>query len=199
MKKNSPITMRKKRGFTLTEILVATALASLVAAGGYAAFSFALRYVMAGSYQVQFTASGRITGQKIVNYIENGKAVSIGAGSNGSPELDIMGINLSNSAIRFVTNGGLTNIQNNMLVYVPDTTKTNYVMLCNYAGPIPGESNMFSILPLSPIAAVVCFTVGVGTNVGNTSLSGTLGTGFGYQGVDIRVSATPRNIQRWYQ
>lgn len=192
MKTEGKIASFRRMGFTLTELMIATALASLVAAGGYAAFSYAMRYVLAGGYQVQFNTAARMSSQKIIQYVEQGKAV--GVTTNG---LNIMTVNLKCARISFDRgDGDLSTVQDNRLIYDPDVEVAgNEKTICRYVSPIEGEQ-MFSIVASCPNAARVCFHVGDGTNVLDKSFSG---TGPGYQGVEVRVSAAPRNIQRWYE
>ena len=178
-------------GYTLIEILVATALFGLVAAGGYLAFSHALRLTRAGEFQVHFTSMGRAAAQKIARYVERGKAVGVSAGG-----LTIIMINLTSAQIRFQDgDGDISSVKDNCLIYDPDTTVAgNEEILCSHVSSIAGEP-MFSIIAASPSAARVHFHVGDGTNIQDADFSG---TGAGYQGIEVRVSATPRNLQRWH-
>jgi prepilin-type N-terminal cleavage/methylation domain-containing protein len=194
MKKNYP-TLMGRQGFTLAEIVIATALSTLVAAGAFMAFGFAIRNVLAGGYQVQFNYSARIAGEKIAQYIEDGKTVGISSNGTG---LDIITVNMINSRIYYVRGSNPNTVQSNKLMYVPNVANSNVGVktLCTYVRPLDDGTPMFSILTMCPNAARVCFHVGDGTNMQDRSFSG---TGPGYQGVEVRMSATPRNIQRWYQ
>ncbi len=178
-------------GFSLTEVLVATVLSGVVLAGVFSAFSYASRATRAGCYQVQFTSMARLASQKLGRYIEAGKAV--GLASNG---LDIMTINLKCARIVFDDgDGDISSVADNCLVYDPDISVTgDEKVVCTHVSPIAGEA-MFSIIPSSPSTAKLCFHVGDGTDVKDAAFSG---TGSGYQGVEVRMSSTPRNLQRWY-
>lgn len=180
------------RGFTLPEVLIASSVLVMVATAALAAFMTALKMSVAGGNQVRFTAMGREASQRIARYVEEGK--SVGVSGNG---LEIVTVNLRPARIYFVdTDGDPETVSDNLLIYDPDLSVSgDEVEICDYVSPIPGES-MFSIVPATPDAASVRFHVGDGTNVSHTEFSG---TGQGYQGVQVRVSATPRNLQRWYE
>lgn len=185
-------TGRRRSGFTLPEVVIASSVLVLVATAALAAFMTALKMSVAGSNQVRFTAEGRQASQKIAHYIEEGK--TIGVTTNG---LEIVTVNLKPARIYFVDgDGDSQTVKDNSLMYDPDVSVSgNEVEICDYVSEIPGET-MFSIVPATPDAASVRFHVGDGTNVTHTEFSG---TGKGYQGVQVRVSATPRNLQRWYE
>lgn len=183
---------RRQSGHTLTEVLIATTVSGLVLAGAYSVFSHSARQLRAGSYQTQFNALGRNAAQKITRLIEQGKAV--GLSSNG---LDIMTVNFESARLLYTpsTNG---NPAESRIWYVPDITRSQRFEICRFVtsntSPAGAEA-MFALVPSSPNAAMFSFHVGDGTNMQDTAFGG---TGEGYQGVEIRFSATPRNLQRWY-
>jgi len=189
------VTLETKRqarqGFTLVEILVGVVLASLVIAAVFVGFSYTTRQARAGTSQIRFTAEGRIAAQKIVRHIEAGKAVGL-----TSNVLDIVTLDLGVARLYFEDgDNNLDTVENNMLKYDPDiSVNGDEVVICYYVTPI-ADTPMFSILATSPDSAAVAFHLGDGTNVGHRSFSG---TGEGYQGVEVRISGTPRNLQRWY-
>jgi len=184
--------MRQNRGgFTLTEILIATAVSSVVVILALVTFSHATRQVRAGCSQVWFTAEGRLTAQKIVRYIEMGKAV--GLASNG---LNILTIDLETARISFDDgDGDAGTVDSNVLIYDPNTaTAGGEVEICSHVSAIDGVP-MFSLIPSSPSSAAIAFHLGDGSNM---LAQASLASGEGYQGVEVRVSGTPRNLQRWY-
>lgn len=184
--------IRSKDGFTLTELMVAMTLFSLVVVASFSLFSTSSRMTRAGGSQVRFTNDGRLVSQKIAQLIEAGKA--IGVSTSG---LDIITVNLTCARIAYEdTDGNPDTVADNRLIYIPDTAKPTEGrrILCSYVSPI-GTEPIFSTIPSSPSAAKFVFHVGDGTN---TSDAGFSGTGQGYQGLEIRFSATPRNLQRWY-
>lgn len=179
-------------GYTLPEALISSVILLLIASASLAAYITAFRMSVAGSYQVSFTAQAREASQKISRYIEEGK--TIGVNTSG---LTIVTVNLKAARIYFEDqDGDSQSVRDNRLMYDPDVSVSgDEKLICNYVSEIPGES-MFSIVPATPDAASIRFHVGDGTNVTHASFSG---TGQGYQGVEVRVSATPRNLQRWYE
>ncbi|MCK5849359.1 MAG: type II secretion system protein [Kiritimatiellae bacterium] len=181
----------RRSGYTLLEVMVSSAIMSLVVTAAMSAFWFAGRMTRAGGYQVEFNAMGRIASQKITRYIENGRAVAVS--SNG---LDIMQVDLRCSRLFYRdADGDSSTIEDNCIVYDPDISSAGKEkILCSHVTPID-EEPIFSIIPSTPNVAKMKFHVGDGTNIQHTSFSG---TGQGYQGLEIRVSATPRNLQRWY-
>ncbi len=181
-----------KSAFTITELMVALALFSLVSVTALILFSTSTHMSRAGGYQVKFTNDGRLVSQKISQLVEAGKAIGISTAG-----LDIITVNLTCARIVFEdADGNPETVADNRLVYIPDTTQPSVGrrLLCSYVSPI-GEEPMFSTIPSSPSAAKFVFHIGDGTNTSDTSFSG---TGLGYQGLEIRFSATPRNLQRWY-
>jgi hypothetical protein len=185
---------RGNAGFTLPEVAIASGLLVFVCAGVLAAFLTGLKMSVAGGNQVRFTALGREAAQKISRFVEDGK--SVGVTTQG---LEIVTVNLMAARIYLDDrDGDPDTVADNFLMYDPDSDPLvtgDEREICNYVSPIPGEP-MFSLVPATPDAVSVCFHVGDGTNISHASFSG---TGEGYQGVEVRVSATPRNLQRWYQ
>lgn len=182
----------RRGGFTLTEVMVASSLSALVAAGAFSAFSVASRSALAGRSQVQFNDAARLVSQKLVEYVEEGRTVGVATPN----ALDIIMLDLRNAQIRLVDgDGNPGTVTDNKLVYDPDVNVSgNEKTLCNYVSSI-GTNDLFSIVAVSPSAARFCFHIGDGTNVTDASFSG---TGPGYQGIEVRISATPRNLQHWY-
>ena len=180
---------RSKNGFTLTEVMVATGLFGIVSAGVFHAFSASGLQTRAGQSQVHFANEGRIAAQVIATYIEKGKAAS--ASTNG---ISIVLPDYVLAQIRFEDGDGLIEtVEDNRLVYDPDVDEDGAVEeLCRYVSPIAGEE-MFRAS--SPGSVGLSFHVGDGTDPSYTSFSG---SGSGYQGIEIRMSATPRNMQRWH-
>jgi prepilin-type N-terminal cleavage/methylation domain-containing protein len=186
------IRSRRPNAFTLTELMVAMALMSLVSIMSITLFATSSRMTRAGGSQVKFTNDGRLVSQEIAQLVEAGKAIGVSTAG-----LDIVTINLTCAriALEDLDSNPLT-VKDNSLVYIPDTTKPNEgrKTLCSYVSAV-GDEPIFSTIPSSPSAAKFVFHIGDSTNVPDTCYSG---TGLGYQGLEIRFSATPRNLQRWY-
>ncbi len=182
---------RRRAGFTLPEVMIAAAISTLVVGAAFAAFFVAGRLSRAGGYQVQFTAMGRKAIARITRHVERGKAV--GVSSNG---LDIIFINLTSGRIVFEDgDNNPATVADNRLTFYPNIQQTNLSeTICTHVRR-NGVEPMFSVIAASPNSACFSFHVGDGTNVADAAFSG---TGQGYQGVEVRFSATPRNLQRWY-
>lgn len=178
-------------GMTLVEIMVGTFVSALVIAGVLAVFSYVALTTRAGVSQIQFTQDGRNASYKITRYIEEGRAAS--AGSNG---ISIVMLDLTVARIYFSDgDGDPETVEDNKLEYDPDVLASGgEVTVCSYITPIAGEQ-MFGMVSADSSAVRMSFHVGDGTNVMDTSFSR---TGIGYQGLEVRLSATPRNVQRWY-
>ena len=180
-----------RAGFTLLEAVFAAALFGLVMVAVFAAFSTATRLARAGVSQVRFTAQGRVAAQKITRIIEEAKAV--GASSNA---LNLVTLGFGSSRIYFDSgDGDVSSVADNTLVYVPVVGATGGVeTLCTHVSPVAGTP-MFSVSVSTSAAARVVFHVGDGTNVEDAVFTR---TGMGYQGLEVRLSASPRNLQLWH-
>lgn len=171
-------------GHTLVEVMISAALSSLVIIGALSGFSYAGKITRSGAYQVQFTAKARASAQQIQRYIEGGKAIGV-----VSNQITIVTPDLRRARIYYVA-------ATRELMYQRDVSAASTPqLLCSHVTPV-GSEEMFSIIPSSPSAARIVFHVGDGPEVANAEEYSS--TGFGYQGQEIRISATPRNLQRWY-
>jgi type II secretory pathway pseudopilin PulG len=191
----------RSSGFTLTEVMVATALFTLVAISVLAAFKASVRWQRAGTSQAQFMANARVASDNILSLIEQGKTFSVPANSNC---VKIFFPDMSCAMIYFDTGNGnfnvssIDSVEDNTLKYDPGTGNTGDIYtLCTYVRPVDGDkwSNIFQMVQGSPDSLAIRFHVGDGTNVLDKSFSR---TGEGYQGTEVRMSATPRNVQKWY-
>ncbi|MBN2301279.1 MAG: prepilin-type N-terminal cleavage/methylation domain-containing protein [Lentisphaerae bacterium] len=191
MRKSETGNGKYKSGFTVIEMVVATMVSGIVVAAAMTAVVFAAKMVRAGNSQVEFNGAARLAAEKIVRYVEVGKAVSTVA--NG---LDIMMVDFTFATIRFVDlDGDLDTVEDNTIRYDADGAGAGSAeILCKNVTPIDGEP-MFAIIPSSRDVARVCFHVGDGSSIWHAFFTG---TGQGYQGIQIRVSAAPRNLQMWY-
>lgn len=184
------VSKNREAGFSLVELVIALGLAGLVSAAAFTALISVIRQGRAGASQVQFTSMGRIATQKIARYVEQGRFV--GLTSNG---VNIISLDFDVNRIYFRDiDGDPDTVEDNQLVYDRDVATAGGVKaICTHVRPIAGE-DMFLVVD-STATARFNFHVGDGTNTAAASFSG---TGFGYQGIEIRTSATPRNEQRWY-
>ena len=186
-----------KHGFTLVEVIIASGLFAIVATMTVGAFCGAFRDSKGCCSQINFTATARIAQQRITKYVENGRSAAVV--SNG---VNIYAISLTNYCrIAYVDADSNPNTEaNNQLIYYPDgTTINNALVLCSRVSPIRTNdvSTIFRIISTTPSSVGVAFHVGDLTNA-TDAVAGSY-TGQGYQGLDVRFTATPRNLLREYQ
>ena len=181
---------KHSQGFTLPEVIVSCGIFAIVALISVYAYCGALRDAKGCCAQINYTASGRIAQQRITQYVENGRCVA--TDTNG---VNIYAIGLttySRIAYLDVDRNG-----NKELVYYPDgTTSNNLLVLCRQVSPITTNA-IFNIIPSSPCSVGFAFHIGDTTNA-TAAMAGSY-SGMYYQGIDIRFSATPRNLLREYQ
>lgn len=182
----------KTDGFTVVEIMVAMSLFAIVMSLTLTAYRFCFQNAMACSRQVGFTGDARLATQKIQRKVEMG--TGLGVFTNA------LGVNIAMggthvASICFVNDDGNNNtLADNMLVYYPDVTTTNgRSVLCRCVSAIAGTP-MFRINGTAPEAVSIAFHVGDTTNGVTTYLS----KREGFQGVEMRMSASPRNIPTCY-
>lgn len=126
------------------------------------------------------------------NINPQGKAVA--ASTNGLA-LDIMKVDFSCARLAYLDqDSDQQTLVDNVILYYTNSMAGGGKVVCTHVTPI-GDKPVFSIVPSTPSVAKICFHVGDGTDVQHASFSG---TGQGYQGVEVRISATPRNLQKWY-
>ena len=192
--------MRKashRQGFTLTEVIIASGLFAIVATMTVGAFCGAFRDSKGCCSQINCTATARIAQQRITKYVENGRSAAVV--SNG---VNIYAISLTNYCrIAYLDSDNNNNTEaNNQLVYYPDgATTNNALVLCCRVSPIQTNdtSTIFRIISTTPCSVGLAFHIGDLTNA-TDAVAGSY-TGQGYQGIDVRFTATPRNLLREYQ
>lgn len=183
-----PYPSTKYAGFTLTEILVAVSVFTVLMTMALTAFSMAGRRIHAGTQQVILNNTARQAQQRIARIIEQGKTVAL-----ENNQLVITQIDFTSSALAFEPSAQHPgSLKESVLAYYPDITDTtNRVVIANHVRTV-GTNEIFRILPMSPVAAQLTFHIGLGPldelSVAGPSLSG----------IDVRMSSTPRNRQRWY-
>jgi prepilin-type N-terminal cleavage/methylation domain-containing protein len=175
-------------GYTLVEVMVAVSIFTVVMTVALAAFSMAGRRTQAGTRQALFNQMARLAQQRIARYIEEGKTVAL-----ESDYLAITSVDFTTAAIRFEPGADHPERwEQNALVYYADVDNTNTrEVITQNVAPIDSQP-IFSIQPSSPVSAHLVFHIGQSAD----EQAGLAGPGL--SGVDIRISATPRNRQRWY-
>lgn len=177
-------------GFTLVEVIVSLALATIIGATAISIMIHAARVSKTGGNQARYTALARKASHRITRAIESAKAV--GATTNS---LQLFMTDMTLAQIVFDDGGDPDDVQSNDLLYFPNIADTNFYTLSSYISPIPGEA-MFGMVPTTPRTARIVFRVGDGSNDTQRAFSRASEP---LQGVEVRVSATPRNLQRWYE
>ena len=189
---NAPL--HSRRGFTLTETMFSVFLFTLVSAGIYVVFIHASFGVKEGTSQANFIAEGRMAEQKILKYIQQGRAIAANA-----QYIDIFTTNNSLARIYYedLDNNPYT-VEDNSLKYNPDTlnTASRPETICRYVTALEGGEIFKPLVVYSPSAVQIAFHVGDSWSYQDQD---PYKTGQGYQGLEIRFSATPRNINFWYQ
>lgn len=189
--KNRKHSILSREGFSIIEAMLALTILAAIFALSVGAFVHVLRTTIPGSSQAHFIDMSRIAEQQISDYIHCGKAIGVDTNC-----IYVMTTNFAMYRILFEDqDGNPDTVEDNVLKYDPDPfTYDDEETICNYVSPLQGE-DMFSILSLSPAAVAVAFHLGDGSAEEYTTDGG---TGRGYQGLEVRFSATPRNLQLWY-
>ncbi|MEI6149314.1 MAG: hypothetical protein WCS01_09490 [bacterium] len=181
-------------GFTLVELTVATAVSLLVSLALFTVFSMVNKMTYAGNRQVNYNDIARKAQGKIIRIIEDSRACGVQSPTTlilTCPNAD----RLIQGSLTYVdADNNRATVSNNCIIYDPDTSVSgNEENICNYVSPMDGSSTVFKMLNISPATVGVTLHVGDATN---TPGAGILNTG--YQGFVLQFSATPRNLQWWY-
>ena len=185
-------TQTKRHGFTLTEVLIATATFAIVATITIRAYCNALRDVKTCCSQINYTATGRALQQQLSRYVQNSRSAVV-----VSNTVTIFAASLTNySCITFVDPDGNANTPGTLTFYLDGSTTNNGVVLSSSVYPIQSNT-MFRIIPTTPCSVGFAFHIGGTTNTAdavNASYSGK-----SCAGIDMRFTSTPRNLMREYQ
>ncbi len=185
-------TQPKRHGFTLMEVLIATATFAIIATVTVRAYCNAFRDARTCCSQINYTATGRALQQQISRYVQNGRAAVV-----VSNTVTIFAAALTNySCITFADPDNNLNTPG-ILTFYPDGTTTNGgVVLSRSAYPIPSNT-MFRIIPTTPCSVGFAFHIGGTTNTADAAKASI--SGQSCAGIDMRFTATPRNLMREYQ
>ena len=180
----------RQQAFTLVEVMVALTIAMIVGAAAISVVIFAARSAKAGGNQVRYATEARRASNRITRAVENAKAVSAKTNS-----LELLMTDMTMARIVFDDGGNPNDLHSNRLLLMPTSSTNNATLLSNFVSAIPGEP-MFGLVPTTPRTARIAFRVGDGTNDQTRAFSS---PGAPLQGVEVRISVTPRNLQRWYE
>ena len=178
-----------KEGFSITELVFAAAIMAIVMTLALGTYSSTMLQGREGTFHVRLIDDARSAEQKLVKYIQRGRAISASAS-----QLLIMMPDNTQARIRFLDqDGDINTLEDNYLEYDPDTSVAgDEELVCDYVSAIPAET-MFQLVPTSPRTALISFHVGEVPAAGDNLLVGS-----GYQGVEVRMSSTPRNLGTIY-
>jgi hypothetical protein len=182
------------RGFTLIELMVASSVSLLVILAIFSVFAMVNKISFGGNRQVNYNDIARKAQGKIIQIIEDSRACGV-----QTPTLLI----LTRPTINSLIQGSLSYVDadnnrattsNNCIIYDPDISISgNEEIICRYASPPDGSSTIFTMLNISPATVGVAMHIGDATNTPGANVLKT-----GYQGFVLQFSATPRNLQWWY-
>lgn len=184
---------RTKAGFSLVEAMFSMGLFGMVAAMLYGAFIDALLDTRAGTSQARFTAMARASEQQILRYVQKGMAIWVSDNS-----VIVWSTNNTVGSIYYLDgDGNPGTVEDNKLVYLPSlwAAEGSALTISTHISRI-GDKPFFSLVPTSPDSVGVCYHVGDGLLEDDRSA---YKSGAGYQGVEVRFAATPRNLQLFHQ
>lgn len=182
----------RKGGFTLPEVMTAAFIGALVAGGVLSAVSILMLQTRAGVSQVRFIQEARRAQQWMVREVQRNKYFEI---HEAGQTLFLYSIDNALTQIRYVDDDGnaLTVADNRIELVRPNG---DVRVLCRHVSPILGAQPVFRVRSAGASAVLMAFHVGDSTAV--NAAERRYETGPGYQGLEIRMAATPRNLQRWY-
>jgi hypothetical protein len=173
----------RRAGFTVAEFTVASFILLTAISLALGSYVYIANNVREGSYHITLLAKGRAAEQMLTRAIQYGRAVSA-----YTDHIEIVKQDLTLARIRYVD--GDADPEDNILEYDPSVdTAGDEMTVCDLVTPISGEQ-MFQTLATSPQAAVITFHVG---ELPPDTPDPNLRAGVGYQGVEVRFTATPRN------
>lgn len=183
----------RKMGFTVAETVIALSVSSLVILGVMMFYRGVMVQARGGSSQCLYMAMGRQAQQKLTSFIREGKAIGV-----QTNRVVILQKTDRMAAIEYIDgDNNPSTVSNNIIRYDPDVWASgDEQIVCAYVRPVDGQTNIFSVVPNSPASVRIEFHLGDSTNLLDSS---SIASGVGYQGVEIRFSVAPRNLQYWYQ
>ena len=181
-----------RSGFTLTEVIVAMSLTSLIVVASISFFVGTMRHSQDGTEHVSFIDEARAAENLIGQRIQCARAVAIRDSS-----LDIVQMDLTKSRLYLQDGDGDPGTpEDNVLFFDPDTeTGDDGYEVCKFVSLFEGEP-LFQTLSTSPRTALISFYVGLRppTEVGDRAAIRK-----SYHGAEVRMTATPRNTMQFIQ
>lgn len=181
----------KRGGFTFSELLIAVVIFGIVTAFVTPCMTVLMRFARGGSQQARFTMEARQSELKLSRFVQTGFKASV-----FSNRVQITSTTLTVSRISYEDlDGDPSTLSNNVIQFDPNIWEDDdEETICTYVSPIPGEP-MFTNLAMAADAIRFRYHIGEATNVKYTSR---FSSSPGFQGIEVRFSATPHNLMTWY-
>lgn len=186
----------KQNGFTLVEALIAGSLMLLLVLMVTSTMLESLKSTKAGTSQVQYLSNARIAQEKIMKIVNDGWLLkAINNGSQLLVQYDPVGDKTIVQALIWYQDqdNNVNTTANNLLWYDPNRVVSgDERILLRNVRPL-GTNSIFTVVNSGRGAGTARFRFHVGDSsaeYGKFSASG-----MGYQGVDVKFSATPRDIK----
>ncbi|MCF7838341.1 MAG: prepilin-type N-terminal cleavage/methylation domain-containing protein [Candidatus Marinimicrobia bacterium] len=178
-----------KRGFTLPELLVALFLFVIISGSIYGVVFGSLLQIQAGTSQIIFNARARQTQQRLTRLVQQSKYFQVVDGRT----LHLFDPDNRRTVFRYedLDNNQETLADNRLVQRAPNGDEE---VLATAITPVTIGQPIFTVGATG--SREVRFAFHVGDFRQGTGQR--YGTGPGYQGVIVRFSAAPRNLQRWY-
>ena len=186
----------KQNGFTLVEALIAGSLMLLLVLMVTSTMLESLKSTKAGTSQVQYLSNARIAQEKIMKIVNDGWLLkAINSGSQLLVQYDPVGDKTIVQGLIWYQDqdNNVNTTANNLLWYDPNRVVAgDERILLRNVRPL-GTNAIFTVVNSGRGAGTARFRFHVGDSsaeYGKFSASG-----MGYQGVDVKFSATPRDLK----
>lgn len=173
--------------FTLVELMFALSLGAVLMAFAYPAIIHAMFQVKASGWQTHFIGEARLAQQKINQTVQNHKYMNI----IDDETVEIYSAEGNKSTLFYDPSGDLKNRTISL------TADGDTRILCRHVSPIEESEPIFQMTTSENPSRQhlhVAFHVGdppTGNPEDDT-------TGPGYQGLEMRFTTSPRNLQQWH-
>ncbi len=174
----------ERLGFTLTELMVAIAIFGLLTGGLVRLWMLMGLQSKAGVYQVEYAMMARRVQHRLMDLVQQAKYVEAPSGTR----LDLYDTYNRQTVVQYIGDADLGRCR----IEVNASDGSSYE-LCHSVTALEGEP-LFETINTVPRATMIRFRIGDDINGSERKYA----TGPGYQGVDVRFSVQPRNVQRWY-
>ena len=186
----------KQNGFTLVEALIAGSLMLLLVLMVTSTMLESLKSTKAGTSQVQYLSNARIAQEKIMKIVNDGWLLkAINNGSQLLVQYDPVGDKTIVQGLIWYQDqdNNVNTTANNLLWYDPNrlVSGDERILLRNVR-PL-GTNAIFTVVNGGRGAGTARFRFHVGDS--STELGKFSASGMGYQGVDVKFSATPRDLK----